>query len=155
MRDQARGQVQAGYLRAEEADEVIEKQRQKFLPDDMVTPNHFFFTIEDQDSDKVGGLWYTVAEQDGTRQFFVVDIQVYEEFRRRGYGTQAFGVMEEKAREMGISTISLHVFEHNHPARAMYEKLGYFGTDHKLSKQLDPAAPKPYTSRHYLEIGPQ
>ena len=136
MRDQAQGQVQAGYLRAEQADEVIKKQREQFLPDDAATPNHFFFTIEDKDSAKVGGLWYTVAEQDGKRQFFVIDIQVFDKYRRRGYGTQAFGMMEEKAREMRITTISLHVFKHNHSARAMYEKLGYVGTGKEMSKEL-------------------
>ncbi len=135
MRDQAQGQVQAGYLRAEQADEVIKKQREQFLPDDLATPNHFFFTIE-KDSEKVGGLWYTVAEQRGKRQFFVIDIQVYDAHRRRGYGTQAFGVMEEQAREMGITIISLHVFKHNHAARAMYEKLGYVGADKEMSKEL-------------------
>jgi ribosomal protein S18 acetylase RimI-like enzyme len=39
-------------------------------------------------------------------------------------------------REMGITTIALHVFKHNHPARAMYEKLGYVGTDTMMSKEL-------------------
>jgi ribosomal protein S18 acetylase RimI-like enzyme len=141
MRDQAQGQVKAGYLCAEEADEIVKKQRDRLLPDDLATPNHFFFTIEDKGSGtKVGGLWYTIVEQDGKRQFFVMDIQVYDEYRRRGYGTQAFRMMEEKAREMGITTISLHVFEHNHSARAMYEKLGYAGTDEKMSKELDAEA---------------
>ena len=137
MRDQALGQVLAGNWNAEEADELIEKLRDQLLPDDLVTPNHFFFTIEDQDSGaKVGGLWYTVVEQDGKRQFFVLDIQVYDEYRRRGYGTQAFRIMEEKAREMGITTISLHIFKHNRAAGAMYEKLGYVGTGEMMSKEL-------------------
>jgi RimJ/RimL family protein N-acetyltransferase len=135
MHDQAQGQVQAGYLPAERAAEVIQQQREKFLPNDQDTPNHFFFTITDQDQ-KVGGLWYTVVEQDGQRQLFVMDIQVYDAYRRCGYGTQAFGLMEEKAREMGITTISLHVFQHNHAARAMYEKLGYVGEGEKMSKEL-------------------
>ncbi len=137
MRDQAQAQVQAGAWRAEQADELVRKQRDQFLPDDLATPNHFFFVVEDKDSGaKVGGLWYTVVEQDGKRQFFVVDIQVYDEYRRRGYGTQAFKMMEEKAREMGITTILLHVFKHNRSARAMYEKLGYVGADEMMAKEL-------------------
>jgi GNAT superfamily N-acetyltransferase len=137
MRDQAQGQVQASNWSAEEADELIKKQRDQFLPDGLATPNHFFFTIEDKDSaTKVGGLWYTVVERDGKRQFFVMDIQVYDDYRRRGYGTQAFRMMEEKARKVGITTISLHVFKHNRSARAMYEKLGYIGTDEVMSKAL-------------------
>jgi ribosomal protein S18 acetylase RimI-like enzyme len=80
-----------------------------------------------------------VAEEEGKRQVFVLDIQIYEAYRRQGYGSQAFLAMEEKAKELGISTISLHVFKHNHSARAMYEKLGYLGisgSETYMSKEL-------------------
>jgi GNAT superfamily N-acetyltransferase len=137
MRDQAQGQVQAGTWRPEEADKNIEMLRSQFLPAGLATPNHFFFTVEETDtSAKVGGLWYVAEEGEGERQFFVVDIQVHDAYRRRGYGSQAFKAMEAKAREMGITIISLHVFKHNHPARAMYEKLGYVGTDTMIAKEL-------------------
>ncbi len=137
IHDQAQGHVRAGTWREDEADEKMEKLRSQFLPDGLETPNHFFFTLEETSTGaKVGGLWYTVVEQDGKRQFFVVDIQIYDEYRRRGYGSQAFMDMEEKALKMGITTISLHVFKHNHSAKAMYEKLGYVGTDEKMVKEL-------------------
>jgi ribosomal protein S18 acetylase RimI-like enzyme len=137
MRDQAQGHVQTGRWRAEEADDLIRELRDQVLPDGLATPNHFFFVIEDHDSaTKVGGLWYAIADRDGIRQLYVMDIQVYEEYRRRGYGTKAFRIMEERAQKMGISLISLHVFKHNLPARAMYEKLGYVGQDEMMSKEL-------------------
>ena len=140
MRDQAQGQVQAGTWAGEEADERIKELRAQFLPDDLATPNHFFYTIEDQGAGaKVGGLWYTIVDQEGKRQVFVVDIQVYEAFRRQGYGTQAFQIMEEEVREMGIQTISLHVFQHNRAARAMYETLGYAGPGAMMSKNWSDA----------------
>jgi len=140
LRDQAQGQVQAGYLSAEEDDEIIKKQRDRFLPEGVATPNHFFFPVEDKDSAKVIGHWYTVVEQDGKRQFFVMDIQVYNEYRRRGNGTHAFRIMEEKAREMGITTISLHVIKHNQSARTRYQKPGHVGMDEKMSKELGAVA---------------
>jgi GNAT superfamily N-acetyltransferase len=137
MRDQSQGQVQAGAWRAEEADKNIQALRSQFLPAGVATPNHFFFTIQQADTGaQVGGLWYVVEEEEGRRQFFVMDIQIDQAHRRRGYGSQAFRAMEEKAREMGITTIALHVFKHNHTARAMYEKLGYAGTDTMMSKEL-------------------
>jgi ribosomal protein S18 acetylase RimI-like enzyme len=77
-----------------------------------------------------------VVEQEGQRQIFVFDIQVYDDYRRRGYGSQAFGLMEDQALEMGITTISLHVHKHNQPARAMYEKLGYAGPPDRMVKVL-------------------
>ncbi len=136
MRDQAQGQVQAGNWHAEEANEIVKKQRTRFLPDDLATPNHFFFTIEGKDSGKVGGLWYTVVEQGGKCQFLVVDIQVYDEYRRRGYGTQAFKKKKKQAREMRLTAISRYVFKQKHSARAMYQKLGYVGPDEKMSEEL-------------------
>jgi RimJ/RimL family protein N-acetyltransferase len=137
MRDQAQGQVQAGVWRPEEANKNMQMLRSQFLPAGLATPNHFFFTVQEADTGaQVGGLWYVVEEEEGKRQCFVVDIQIDDAHRRRGYGSQAFKAMENKAREMGITTISLHVFKHNHPARAMYEKLGYAGTDTMMSKEL-------------------
>jgi GNAT superfamily N-acetyltransferase len=146
MRDQAQGQVQAGAWRAEEADKNIKMLRSQFLPAGLATPSHFFYAVEEATANaKVGGLWYLVEEEEGKRQFFVVDIQIYDAYRRHGYGSQAFQAMEGRAREMGIAAISLHVFGHNHPAKAMYEKLGYVGTDTTMSKELEdltsPAVP--------------
>ncbi len=141
MRDQAQGQVMAGTWTAEEADERIQELRAQFLPDDQATPNHFFYRIEDQGAGrKVGGLWYTIVEGEGGRQVFVVDIQVYDAYRRQGYGTRAFRIMEEQVREMGVPTISLHVFNHNRAARAMYEKLGYTGSGAMMFKDLPTSA---------------
>jgi len=59
------------------------------------------------------------------RRAFVYDIRIYESYRRRGYGTQAFEVLEKKVRALGVGKIMLHVFGHNDAAKAMYTKLGY------------------------------
>jgi GNAT superfamily N-acetyltransferase len=135
MQDQAQGQVRAGRMPAERADDIIQEQRDFLLPEGLATPNHFFFSIEDEGSGtQVGGLWYTIDEE--KRRLFVMDVQVKPEHRRRGYGTQAFRLMEKQARKRGITTIALHVFRHNHSARAMYEKLGYVGQDEMMSKEL-------------------
>ena len=137
MPDQMQGHVREGRWRAEEAEANMAKLVEQFLPECLATPNHFFFAIEAEGSGtNVGGLWYMLAEEDGTRQFFVLDIQIYEGHRRHGYGTQAFRVMEGIAREMGVTTIALHLFADNHPARAMYQKLGYAGTDTAMAKDI-------------------
>ena len=103
----------------------------------MASQNHYFYTIEDETlATKVGILWFAVQERGGRPGTFVYDVQIYEAFRRRGYGTAAFQALEEKARELGLTTISLHVFGHNQPARAMYRKLGYVETDVMMSKTV-------------------
>lgn len=139
MKDQAQGQVQAGAWRPEEADKNIEMLRGQFLPAGLATPDHFFFTVKEASTGAtVGGLWYMLIEEEGKRQFFVLDIQIDPAYRRQGYGSQAFQAMEDNAQEMGVGTIALHVFEHNHPARAMYEKLGYTGLGPMMSKEMRP-----------------
>lgn len=136
-RDQIEGHVREGRWRPEEAEANMARLKAQFLPQGLATPNHFFWAVVDADSGaEVGGLWVALAEEDGQRQFFVFEIQVYESYRRRGYGTQAFLAMEEKAREMGVTSIALHVFADNHPARAMYQKLGYAGTDTQMVKVI-------------------
>lgn len=137
MRDQAGGQVQAGTWRAEDADDNIKQLRAQFLPDGLNTARHHFYMIEDPTTGKmVGGLWFMENEIEGQNQFFVLDIQIDQVHRRQGYGTQAFYALEEIARNEGIATISLHVFEHNLPARGMYSKLGYEGPGNTLVKDL-------------------
>ena len=136
-RDQMEGHVREGRWKAEEAEASMARLTAQFLPEGLATPNHCFYAIEEEETGVLaGGLWYMLAEGDGVRQFFVVDIQIYEAYRRHGYGTHAFLAMEDKAREMGVTTIALHLFADNHPARAMYRKLGYTGTDTSMSKQI-------------------
>ncbi len=137
MQDHAQSQVQAGYWNAGEANKNILQLRQQILPDGLSTPDHYFFSIQDEPSKlNVGGLWFAVMEKEGQRFVFVVDIQIFEPYRRHGYGEQAFILMEDKARDLGISTIALNVFEHNHPARAMYVKLGYQGIEEQMMKTI-------------------
>ena len=136
-RDQIEGQVRVGRWRADEAEARMAELKAQFLPEDLATPDHFFWAVQYTDSgEQVGGLWVALVEEAGQRAFFVFDIQVYEPYRRRGYGTQAFLAMEEKAREMDVSSIALHVFEDNLPARAMYHKLGYSGTGSQMAKAV-------------------
>ena len=46
---------------------------------------------------------------------FVID----EAHRRQGYGEQAMLAAEVQAKALGYDTIALHVFGHNHAARAL------------------------------------
>ena len=108
------------------------------IPHGLETENHHFYSLKEIDSEKiVGGLWYMIMEQSGEHIIFVVDIQVYQGFRRLGYGSQAFRILEQYASDRGISSIVLNVFEHNVAARAMYNKLGYSGSGIIMTKTLN------------------
>ena len=77
-----------------------------------------------------------MVNRGGRRQAFIYDFRTLDEFHRQGYGTQAMIALEDEVRKLGIDTIGLHVFGHNHAARALYEKVGYEVTDVHMAKHL-------------------
>jgi RimJ/RimL family protein N-acetyltransferase len=52
-------------------------------------------------------------------------IMVAAPFRRRGVGTALLAAAEDWARAAGVRKLELHVFPHNLPALALYERCGY------------------------------
>lgn len=136
--DYAQEHVQSGRWSAEEALQRAQQEYQQLLPDGLQSKNQYFYTLHDTQSatSNVGMLWFAVEERAKEVTAFVYDIIIYEQFRRRGYGEQAFLAMESIAREFGAKHIKLHVFAHNAAARALYEKLGYAPTNIMMSKPL-------------------
>ncbi len=133
----AQEHVKAGRWNAENALQSATQEYSEILTDGLHTENQYLFTIVDeQTGDKVGMLWFAATERAKEPVAFIYDVIVYEPFRRRGFGEQAFQALETKVRALGIKKISLHVFGHNHAARALYEKLGYVTTNVTMSKSL-------------------
>jgi ribosomal protein S18 acetylase RimI-like enzyme len=81
-------------------------------------------------------LWFALRSRAGQQQAFVCDVVIFEEFRRRGYARRAFELLEGRARELGATSIGLHVFGHNGAARQLYEKLGFVATNILMVKKL-------------------
>jgi RimJ/RimL family protein N-acetyltransferase len=54
-----------------------------------------------------------------------VGLMVAAGHRRRGIGTALLASVEDWAREVGVRKLELHVFPHNGPAIALYERVGY------------------------------
>lgn len=125
-------------------DEAYEKSAEEFrtlLPQGVATPDHFIYDlVEGEGRQAVGMLWLNTQQRGGERQVFIYEVEIYEPFRRRGYAAQAFALLDEWARERGASAIRLHVFGHNHAARALYEKAGYEPTNIQMIKRLDAKA---------------
>lgn len=119
--------------------ESLEHSRQEFaqlLPNGVATPDHYLYTLQNEEEEAVGILWVAKRTWGGKSLAFVYDVEIKEDYRRQGYAQQAFLVLEDIVRGLGLSEIGLHVFGHNHAARALYEKLGYVTTNVNMSKHL-------------------
>ncbi len=145
-RDYSEEHVKSGNWTAEESLGRSEGEFRKLLPQGTATPGHFLYAVEEPvEKTHVGIVWFRADHgPDAPRPpvLFIYDLRVYEPFRGKGYGAQTMGLVEEKARELGFDTISLHVFGHNKVARSLYQKLGYVATNVLMSKKVERVSPK-------------
>jgi ribosomal protein S18 acetylase RimI-like enzyme len=131
----AEDKVRAGDWAASEA---LERSRREFLtdlPQGVQTPNNYLYTLYDGDN-AVGLIWMCANVDRPTKDGFIFELYVEEKYRGRGYGKQAMFLIEEKARELGLKSIGLHVFGSNQIARNLYEAVGYQTTSVNMSKVL-------------------
>jgi ribosomal protein S18 acetylase RimI-like enzyme len=71
-----------------------------------------------------------------TNDGFILELYVEESQRGKGYGKQIMLLIEEKARELGLKAIGLHVFGSNKIAQNLYKAVGYEVTSVNMSKTL-------------------
>ena len=134
--DYADEKVKAGNWPVEDALARSRQEFQKLLPRGLATPDQHLFAIVADAGTQVGCLWFAVVQEAAGPVAFVYDFVVDEAQRRKGYGEQAFCALEDEVRALGLHTIQLHVFGHNRPAIALYEKLGYTATNVMMSKTI-------------------
>ncbi len=137
VEEYAQEHVRAGDWHPSEAVQKAEGEFLHLLPDGAASKNQYLFSLEDDLAGvKVGMIWFAVRDKASRPSAFIYDFVIYEEFRRRGYGRQALTALEEKARELGLDTISLHVFGHNQAAIALYQQAGYEATSLYMAKKV-------------------
>jgi ribosomal protein S18 acetylase RimI-like enzyme len=118
--------------------ESLERSRQEFqnlLPQGNHTEANFLFSLVNESDQKVGYLWYKI-EPNQPGFAFIYDFEIYEQFRRRGYASQALNALETHAKLQGVKKLGLHVFGHNTAARELYKKIGYIETNVNMAKEI-------------------
>ena len=129
--------VRNGEWSPEEAQARGEGEFHMLLPQGPGTPGNFLYDLHDpQTGQDVGVLWYALRGEGERTSAFIYEIEVFEPYRRQGYATQAFAALDLDAASNGARSIQLHVFGHNHGARALYEGLGFQPTNLILRKDL-------------------
>ncbi|MGE5224851.1 MAG: GNAT family N-acetyltransferase [Omnitrophica WOR_2 bacterium] len=131
--------VRAGNWHPVEALEKSRREHEQLLPEGLASKNNYLYSIIDENSgSRLGIIWFVVDLDRPRRSAFIYDFQIFDEFRRKGYGSQALEALEEKLRASGIEAISLHVFGHNPIAQALYRKMGYEVTGIHMTRQIKP-----------------
>jgi len=125
--EQGHSDYVADRMKSGETREVAEDNAARsysiFFPDGQLLPSHRIFEVL-ADGVTVGQLW--IAPQlEGSDQWWVYDIEILEQHRRRGYARTALELGHAEARALGAASIGLNVFGFNTGARALYEELGY------------------------------
>lgn len=135
----AEANVRAGYWSPAEALDKARQAHRRLLPQGMATPGHHFFAIVAADiQGPVGAIWMAEERSTSVPSGFIYDLFVEEPWRGRGLAGQAMLALEERARQLGLATLYLHVFADNPVARALYDKLGYRVTSLNMAKPLSP-----------------
>ena len=130
--------VRAGYWSETDALEKSRKEFDNLLPEGVKSKGQYLFQVEDAETkERVGIIWLNARTDIPRPSGFIYDIEMDEKFRGKGYGKQTMLAIEEKARELGLKSIGLHVFAHNAVAKGLYEKIGYQVRSLNMVKELE------------------
>ncbi|MBL8080079.1 MAG: GNAT family N-acetyltransferase [Anaerolineales bacterium] len=128
----AEDKVRAGNWTQTESLEKSRKEFEELLPQGLNTRDNFLYTLYDE-KEAVGEIWMKTIPPD---HGFIYEVYIQERFRGKGHGKSIMLLLEEKAREMGLKSLGLHVFGSNRVARNLYEAIGYEITNVNMSKTL-------------------
>jgi RimJ/RimL family protein N-acetyltransferase len=127
--------VRAGYWDEAEALERSRKEFETLLPKGLQSEHHYLYTLYDEEN-AVGLIWMRANIDRPAKSGFIFDLRINERFRGKGYGKQAMVLIEEKARELDLKSIGLHVFAYNKVAKNLYENIGYEISSLNMIKKL-------------------
>ena len=137
VRDYAADKVRAGAWSESEAQIRAAKDVDGLLPEGPATQGHFLYSVREDAADaEVGTVWFALRDSGVGRYVWIYDIIINESFRRRGYASRTLELVEARAKELGAQSVELHVFGHDHVARALDEKMGYNETSITMPKPV-------------------
>lgn len=132
----AEANVKAGYWKKPEALERSVEAHNQLLPQGLATPRHHLFTITTDHKKSIGTIWMAEDPRSEKPAGFIYDLFIKEPYRGKGLAAQAMLLLEEKAKQLGLKVLYLHVFAYNTNAKHLYERLGYHITSMNMSKKL-------------------
>jgi RimJ/RimL family protein N-acetyltransferase len=131
--DYAKEKVSAGNWDEEDSLQRAKDEFSNLLPDGENSENNYLYTILNEKNEGAGIIW---LERQSPEKGFIYDIRIKDEYQGKGYGKETMKAIEEKAKQLGMNKIGLHVFGHNKIARGLYEKIGYKTTNVVMEKEI-------------------
>jgi ribosomal protein S18 acetylase RimI-like enzyme len=116
--------------------EIARQEFDRWLPKGLDTENQHLLAIRIENGVHVGTLFLTVVQRASGSEAFILNLEIFPEFRRKGYGEQSLLQLENYVSCLGLDTISLSVFEDNEAARSLYEKAHYSPIFTRMTKKL-------------------
>lgn len=127
----AKDKVKNGSWREETALEQSKEAFKSLLPAGEKTENNVLKNIIFNDQN-IGYMWYSINKKDEPYYAYLFEIFISEDYRGRGFGTEAMNLCMREIKEYGIEDVWLHVFGHNQGALKLYQQLGFEITDYNM-----------------------
>lgn len=131
--------VKAGTWLPEHAEKRALEDMSRILPEGYHTENAYFYRVIDwalSTPAVVGFIWFNVHVRNHSKEVFLYDITILDEYQGQGYGTRTLLLLEEEARKLQATRVGLHVFGHNKRAQHLYQKMGFESKSITMYKEL-------------------
>jgi ribosomal protein S18 acetylase RimI-like enzyme len=133
----AKAHTSVGNWSVEESLERSTQAINELLPDGENTEQALVLTALNETGISIGYLWIGLQRRGGAPgEAWIYDIELYEEFRGKGYGRALLLLAEQEVRKHGVKKLGLNVFGNNQVARNLYESAGYEITSMQMAKEL-------------------
>lgn len=117
--------VAVGRWRAEDAHALSRGETERLLAQGLETPDQHVFEIFAAVGEAPVGYVWLAAMPTGTTKVAFIQLKIHAAWQRQGHARATLGLVEERARRLGLSGMALQVFAHNPGAQALYESVGY------------------------------
>lgn len=135
--DYAEEHIRSGNWQREDALEKARAEFKHLLPDGLQTKDQYIYSIvESGTGQKLGVIWFKVAEDGTRRRAFFYEFYIDEGYRGKGFGKQALTALDETLASLDVDFIDLHVFASNTTAIELYKKMGYEVTNMYMRKLI-------------------
>ncbi|MEX0379778.1 GNAT family N-acetyltransferase [Leuconostoc sp. MS02] len=134
VNEYAAEKVAAGTWTPEAAQKNAQLTYDRLLPNGLETPDNFFYSIFN-DSEVVGYIWFA-TDSENSSMAFIFDFEIYKAYQNRGFGSKTLDLVSRETKNMGYTSLGLHVFGSNSRAIHVYQKSGFNITDIKMQKKL-------------------